>query len=82
MTGAAIPAPHLSEAVELRQFRFSRIGPEGTPTSTQLVTELATAITAPAPDQDGEIPSGYTYLGQFADHDLTMTRLGPRSDRT
>lgn len=71
---AANSAPLLTEAAELRQFRFSRIGPQGTPTSTQLVTELADKMTAGVPDQDGAIPSGYTYLGQFADHDLTMDK--------
>ncbi|MDT5015044.1 MAG: hypothetical protein QOD39_1204, partial [Mycobacterium sp.] len=73
---ATAPQPRLSEAVELRQFRFSRIGPQGTPASNQLVTELAGAITDTAPDQDGDIPSGYTYLGQFVDHDLTMDKSG------
>lgn len=28
--------------------------------------------TEPAPSQDSEIPAGYTYLGQFIDHDLTF----------
>ena len=73
---AAMPPPRLSEAVELRQFRFSRIGPQGTPTSTQLVTGMSDAITANVPDQDGDIPSGFTYLGQFVDHDLTMDKTG------
>jgi hypothetical protein len=71
---AAIPAPHLSDADELRQFRFSRIGPQGAPASTELVTAMSEAITAVAPDHDGEIPAGFTYLGQFADHDLTMDK--------
>ena len=64
----------LSEVDELRQFRFSRIGPPGTPISTQLATELAVKMTAPGPDQDSAIPAGYTYLGQFVDHDLTMDK--------
>jgi hypothetical protein len=62
----------LSEVDELRQFRFSRIGPQGAPLSTQLATELATTMTTGATDQDSGIPAGYTYLGQFVDHDLTM----------
>jgi len=73
---AATPAPHLAEALALRQFRFSRIGPQGAPASTQLVTGMADVITGTAPDQDGDIPSGYTYLGQFVDHDLTMDATG------
>jgi Animal haem peroxidase/Putative peptidoglycan binding domain len=74
LADAADPAPHLSEADELRQFRFSRIGPQGAPTSTELVTALSEVITAVAPEADGEIPAGFTYLGQFADHDLTMDK--------
>jgi hypothetical protein len=66
--------PHLSDADELRQFRFSRIGPQGAPASTELVTAMAESITAVAPDHDGEIPSGFTYLGQFVDHDLTKDK--------
>jgi Putative peptidoglycan binding domain/Animal haem peroxidase len=73
---AAMPAPHLSEAAELRQFRFSRIGPQGSPTSMELVSAMSETITAAAPDQDGGIPAGYTYLGQFVDHDLTMDATG------
>jgi hypothetical protein len=71
---AAIPAPQLSEATELRQFRFSRIGPQGSPASMELVTAMSETITAVAPDRDGEIPAGFTYLGQFIDHDLTMDK--------
>ncbi len=76
LVAAAAPPPRLSEAVELRQFRFSRIGPQGTPSSTQLVTGMSDAITDDVPDQDGDIPSGFTYLGQFVDHDLTMDKTG------
>lgn len=67
-------APPLSEADALRQFRFSRIGPEGTKATTELVTAMAGAITTTDPDDDGEIPAGYTYLGQFVDHDLTRDK--------
>jgi Animal haem peroxidase len=74
LAGAAIPAPDLSEAAEVRQFRFSRIGPQGAPASTQLVAAMSETITAVAPDHDGGIPAGFTYLGQFVDHDLTMDK--------
>jgi len=74
LAGAAMPAPRLSEVAELRQFRFSRIGPQGAPATTELLTALSEAITAVAPDVDGEIPAGFTYLGQFVDHDLTMDK--------
>lgn len=71
---AASPIPQLSEVDELRQFRFSRIGPQGTPASTGLAAAMAEAITEATPDTDSEVPAGFTYLGQFVDHDLTMDK--------
>lgn len=67
---------HPSGNEEVRMFRFSRVGPKGSPISPALAQELAAAMTAttPAdqPDSDGTtLPSGFTYLGQFVDHDLT-----------
>ncbi|SER46763.1 peroxidase family protein [Lentzea albida] len=66
-----------STAEELRRFRFSRLGPKGPRTDEETRTALATAITAnvPQPDSaDPVVPAGFTYLGQFVDHDLTMDR--------
>jgi hypothetical protein len=54
-------------------FRFSRMGPKGT--GKQLGEpnrrKIAQAMT---PDnlQPGTIPAGYTYVGQFIDHDLSF----------
>lgn len=62
---------------ELRRFRFSRLGPVGEPTDEATRTALAAAITANVgqPDSaDPSIPAGFTYLGQFVDHDLTLDR--------
>ncbi|RKT54312.1 peroxidase family protein [Saccharothrix australiensis] len=63
---------------ELRSFRFSRLGPEGVQTPEDVRVALATAMTAEEPTQpdsaDPAIPAGFTYLGQFVDHDLTMDR--------
>ncbi|WP_433272046.1 peroxidase family protein [Actinosynnema sp. CS-041913] len=62
---------------ELRRFRFSRLGPEGVQVSEEVRIALATAVTAdvPQPDSaDPAMPAGFTYLGQFVDHDLTMDR--------
>ncbi|GLW94233.1 peroxidase family protein [Actinokineospora globicatena] len=60
---------------ELRRFRFSRLGPRGKRTDEGLRAALAAAITDIAPGQpDGTVPAGYTYLGQFVDHDLTVDR--------
>jgi hypothetical protein len=74
LTAAAGAATQPTEAAEIRQFRFSRLGPPGTAVSVDLVTALAEAVTAVAPDTDSGIPSGFTYLGQFVDHDLTMDK--------
>ena len=56
-------------------FRFSRMGPRGA--GKQLgdpnLKRLAHAMTAGG-GGDGTMPAGYTYLGQFVDHDLTFDR--------
>ncbi len=54
-------------------FRFSRVGPRGTPLNATITRKLARAMVAGG-GGDGRIPAGYTYLGQFIDHDLTMDR--------
>jgi hypothetical protein len=75
-----------SAVADVRKFRFSRLGPKGAPVDDarrRIFDTLATAMTtdpqggAPAsggPGQgapDSGIPSGFTYLGQFVDHDMT-----------
>ena len=56
-------------------FRFSRLGPKGT--GKQLGEpnrkKVGHAMTAGG-GGDGKIPAGYTYLGQFIDHDLTFDK--------
>ncbi|WP_435155784.1 peroxidase family protein [Amycolatopsis sacchari] len=66
------PAPE----AEPRRFRFSRIDPtrKGPRLDSALLQELAKAMTARGDSPDGDIPAGFTYLGQFVDHDLTMDR--------
>ncbi|SDG07346.1 Animal haem peroxidase [Lentzea fradiae] len=60
---------------ELRRFRFSRLGPKGPRTDEEIRVALASAITAAVPQADEPaVPAGFTYLGQFVDHDLTMDR--------
>jgi len=54
-------------------FRFSRLGPKGIRTDRALRIKLARAMTQ-APSATGTIPAGFTYLGQFVDHDLTFDR--------
>ena len=40
--------------------------------TSDLAEKVARAMTRVVPDKEGDIPAGYTYLGQFIDHDLTM----------
>jgi hypothetical protein len=69
----------LVDSAALRMFRFSRLGPVGKLTDPALNQKLAKALTAagqPQPDSSAggqpPIPAGFTYLGQFVDHDLTL----------
>jgi hypothetical protein len=54
-------------------FRFPEMVKRGTPPSADdaLLRVLAERMTTSIPEQDGMIPAGFTYLGQFVDHDLT-----------
>jgi len=54
-------------------FRFSRIGPKGRQLSDQNRLKIATAMIREGKARSG-IPAGFTYLGQFVDHDLTADR--------
>lgn len=67
-----------STEAELRKFRFSRLGPKGTPVDPAVLEKVARAMTvspgdppATQPVSDPPVPAGFTYLGQFVDHDLT-----------
>jgi hypothetical protein len=60
--GAALVAP---------TFRFSRVGPVGVRLPEATLRKVALAMTGGS-ETDGKVPSGYTYLGQFVDHDLTF----------
>jgi hypothetical protein len=68
-----------STEASLRKFRFSRLGPKGDTIDPDLLEKIARAMTRkPAQGQtnpvsaDPAVPAGYTYLGQFVDHDLTL----------
>ena len=70
-------APTLAPQLEAATvpFRFSRMGPSGfnhqiTDAVRRKVAEAMTAGGGGA----GKIPAGFTYLGQFADHDLTFDK--------
>jgi len=72
----APPPPPPSPAAARRAgsvppFRFSRIGPRGKALGEPLALALADAMTEGGGGR-GDVPAGYTYLGQFIDHDLTM----------
>src|SRR5262245_21021018 len=56
-------------------FRFARMGPngQGKQLSSAVRKKLASAITQGG-GGSGNIPSGFTYLGQFIDHDLTFDK--------
>jgi hypothetical protein len=64
---AAAPAPP--------PFRFSRMGPKGTGRQLGEATlrKLGNAMTAGGGGSAG-IPAGFTYLGQYIDHDLTFDK--------
>jgi hypothetical protein len=69
-----------STLMALRKFRFSRLGPKGDPVDEnqrQINEQVAEAMTtdgAKDPDSAPGVPAGYTYLGQFVDHDLTLDK--------
>ena len=68
----------LAAAVEAAAppFRFSRMGPNGV--GLQLaegnLKKLAAAMTVPVGGGGSQVPSGFTYLGQFIDHDLSFDK--------
>ena len=67
---AALPA-----AAPPPPFRFSRMGPDGG--GRQLPTPNRRKVAAAMAGGGGgasQIPAGYTYLGQFVDHDLTFDK--------
>jgi Animal haem peroxidase len=54
-------------------FRFSRLGPKGRQLPRATRARVAKAMTAGSAGSS-DVPAGYTYLGQFIDHDLTFDR--------
>jgi Animal haem peroxidase len=69
----AAAAPKSLAANEAPPFRFSRVGPKGTALDPAIIRKVARAMVAEG-GGTGDIPAGFTYLGQFIDHDLTMDR--------
>ncbi|MGA9746894.1 MAG: heme peroxidase family protein [Nocardioides sp.] len=54
-------------------FRFTRLGPRGRPLSEQVHLKMAKAMIKGG-GRPTSVPAGFTYLGQFIDHDLTFDR--------
>ena len=73
--GRAVAAAASASAAKAPPFRFSRMGPKGV--GRQLGEsnrkKIANAM-ATGGGGFGQIPSGFTYLGQFIDHDLTSDK--------
>ncbi|MGD9695344.1 MAG: heme peroxidase family protein [Thermoleophilia bacterium] len=74
------PGAQVAMDVDLHAFRFSRIGPKGRQLGDPARRRIAVAMTRDAGKRDSKIPAGYTYLGQFVDHDLTFDRSRLRDD--
>ena len=75
------PPPSSASAADgAPPFRFIRVGPRGRELNRALARKLAEAMVVSDRRREGDVPAGYTYLGQFIDHDLTMdvtdVRLG------
>lgn len=68
--------PKPGDVPDMRKFRFSRMGAKGTAIDRATLSGLAKAMTdSPGGDSSGPtVPAGYTYLGQFIDHDLTLDK--------
>jgi hypothetical protein len=68
---AQLSAAGGAAAVVVPSFRFSRVGPRGPAPGLGVRRKLAGAMTA-GRRIAGTLPAGFTYLGQFIDHDLTF----------
>jgi Animal haem peroxidase len=73
--GGREPTLATTAEAQVPPFRFSRMGPKGT--KRQLTDanrkKLADAMTAGG-GGESQLPAGFTYLGQFIDHDLTFDK--------
>ena len=71
--GAAPAAPIAIAAAAAPPFRFSRMAPKGTQLGDPARKKLALAMTEGG-GGFGQVPAGFTYFGQFVDHDLTFDK--------
>lgn len=72
-TPVTTKASTLALSTEFRFSRFAGDGVKGQPHDVDLLAQIAAKMTSTANrPKAGDIPAGYTYLGQFLDHDLTL----------
>jgi hypothetical protein len=65
----------VASAASAPPFRFSRMGPKGTGRQLgEANRRKLGALMATGGGETSKIPSGFTYLGQFLDHDLTFDK--------
>lgn len=84
ISGEGVRAPNVpdgrapSPLEAMRKFLFSRMNPQrGARLDRELLKVVAEAMTDAAAESasaDSTIPAGFTYLGQFIDHDLTFDK--------
>jgi Animal haem peroxidase len=72
-TAAGVGGPTALALAAAPPFRFSRIGPRGPRPAEGLRRRLANAMTA-SDAGPSSVPAGFTYLGQFIDHDLSFDK--------
>ena len=66
-------APVATAAAAAPPFRFSRMAPKGTQLGDPARKKLALAMSEGG-GGFGQVPAGFTYFGQFVDHDLTFDK--------
>ena len=67
--------PRLAATAAAPAFRFSRMGPKGTAGSwARRNRKKIGSPMAAGGGRPSQIPAGFTYLGQFTDHDLTFDK--------
>jgi hypothetical protein len=69
----AAPTGAVAVAAAAPPFRFSRMTPKGAQLGDPARKKLAQAMAAGG-GGFGQVPAGYTYFGQFVDHDLTFDK--------
>ncbi len=76
VTDPGAGTPRALAADEAPPFRFSRVGPRGRQLSDKNLEKVARAMMQRRGRTDTKMPAGFTYLGQFVDHDLTADVTG------